>query len=433
MNTKITIYRPAQIGGQITKIETANASIIIDLGHNLPGTNEHDAYDTQEAITTITQDVDAIFYTHYHGDHIGLGVHVPADIPQYMGKVAKEIAICKYSHLTYIPEETAKQDAIIWQQWAKNLRTYEARKIVQIGDIQITPFMVSHSAYDAYMLLIQTPDKRILFTGDFRTHGYLGKGVEKVLRTYVKQVDVLIIEGTMLSRTEDSPIPEASIQKMASDVMTLHKYVFVQCSSTDLERLASIYAAARKAKPKSLFVVDDYQAEILRTFANTAGKVLAKKSGKERNLFTFDKVCTYVEKSVKLYSRMIEDGFVLLVRPTEKFERIIDSLMPAFSKLNTAFLYSQWLGYLQHPDCKMDSFIHLQEKLERAGASWFACHTSGHASTEALRMVCEITHPTTAIIPIHHAPEADFARIGLADNLTTKIVTQDTESITFKY
>ncbi len=265
MNTKITIYRPAQIGGQITKIETANASIIIDLGHNLLGTDKHDAYNTQAAIQNITKGVDAIFYTHYHGDHIGLGVHVPAKIPQYMGQVAKEIAICKYSHLTYIPEKTAKQD-------------------------------------------------------------------------------VLIIEGTMLSRTGDSPIPEASIQKMASDVMKLHKYVFVQCSSTDLERLASIYAAARKAKPKSLFVVDDYQAEILRTFANTADKVLAKKSGKERNLFTFDRVYTYVEKSIKLYSRMIKDGFVMLVRPTEKFERIIDSLMPAFSKLNTAFFILTMVG-----------------------------------------------------------------------------------------
>ena len=32
---QITIYRATQIGGQITRISTANTSIIIDLGLNL--------------------------------------------------------------------------------------------------------------------------------------------------------------------------------------------------------------------------------------------------------------------------------------------------------------------------------------------------------------------------------------------------------------
>ena len=37
---RITIHRAEQIGGQITRISTANTSIIIDLGHNLPKNEE---------------------------------------------------------------------------------------------------------------------------------------------------------------------------------------------------------------------------------------------------------------------------------------------------------------------------------------------------------------------------------------------------------
>ena len=48
---QITIHRATQIGGQITRISTAHASIIIDLGHNLPNRAEdEDVYDNDRAI-----------------------------------------------------------------------------------------------------------------------------------------------------------------------------------------------------------------------------------------------------------------------------------------------------------------------------------------------------------------------------------------------
>ena len=97
---QITIHRAAQIGGQITRISTAQSSIIIDLGHNLPNnTMDEDAYDNDRAIGEITEGCSAILYTHYHGDHIGLFHHVPDNIPQYIGKVAKQIVCKTYKQL----------------------------------------------------------------------------------------------------------------------------------------------------------------------------------------------------------------------------------------------------------------------------------------------------------------------------------------------
>lgn len=44
-------------------------------------------------------------------------------------------------------------------------------KPIDIGVFKITPYLVDHSAYDAYSLLIEAEGKRLLYSGDFRAHG----------------------------------------------------------------------------------------------------------------------------------------------------------------------------------------------------------------------------------------------------------------------
>ena len=48
----------------------------------------------------------------------------------------------------------------------------KADEPVTIKDIKVTPLVVDHSAYNAYMLLIEADGKKILHTGDFRNHGF---------------------------------------------------------------------------------------------------------------------------------------------------------------------------------------------------------------------------------------------------------------------
>lgn len=82
---KITIHRGIdQIGGCITEITTDNARILIDLGQNLPDGEGVVNYELAnfDAIEKITKDIDAIFYTHYHGDHLGHFYLVPDSISQ---------------------------------------------------------------------------------------------------------------------------------------------------------------------------------------------------------------------------------------------------------------------------------------------------------------------------------------------------------------
>ena len=180
---KITIHRGLkQIGGCITEISTEKTKIFIDLGHNLPKGDKpvNDPKANEETIKELTKNCKAIFYTHYHGDHIDLYKFVPDTIPQYIGEVAKQVMICKSKTLADYPEKTnvTKEDVAKLETF----ETYTANKEVPIDDITVTPYFVSHSACDAYMFLIESNGKTILHTGDFREHGYLGKGLEKMLK-----------------------------------------------------------------------------------------------------------------------------------------------------------------------------------------------------------------------------------------------------------
>lgn len=82
-----------------------------------------------------------------------------------------------YFHPT--PELRASKKAI------ESFISYEAAKPVKVGDIVVTLYYVSHSSPDAYMFVIECYGHTVLHTGDFRDHGYRGKGLEPTIQKYI--------------------------------------------------------------------------------------------------------------------------------------------------------------------------------------------------------------------------------------------------------
>lgn len=410
---QITIYRATQIGGQITRISTAHASIIIDLGHNLPNhAEDEDAYDNDRAIAEITKDCSAILYTHYHGDHIGLFHHVPNNIPQYIGEVAKQVVCRKYKQLSFLRELSQQQKYRHALTVASGMHTFHENQKLRFGDIVVTPYFVSHSAYDAYMFLIEAEGKRILHTGDFRGHGYLSKGLILTIQKYIGQVDVLIIEGTMLARKDETILTESVLSQKAAELIKEHKYVFVHCSSTDMERLASFKNATRSMFPKRPLLADEYQKDILALFSETAGK--------KSPCFDFGKIYTYSEKNPKLKAWMQEKGFTMFIRVSASFNRLLDLILPMLPVEGKPLLiYSMWDGYINRDDTRNEDYVYLQKRF----AEVVQLHTSGHATADTLRRVCELTNPRLAILPIHRDKGTDLSSIGIPSQLQERIVT----------
>ena len=128
---------------------------------------------------------------------------------------------------------------------------------ITIDDITVTPFQVSHSSADSYMLKIKCDGKTILHTGDFRGHGYMGNGIYKVIDKFhiAGNVDILITEGTNVDNNTKSILPEYVLKKEFKEVLRQYKNTFIICSSTDADRLESIYSA-NKESVRRPFIVD---------------------------------------------------------------------------------------------------------------------------------------------------------------------------------
>ena len=49
-------------------------------------------------------------------------------------------------------------------------------------DLVFKPLLVDHSAYNSFMFLIEADGKKVLYTGDYRNHGYKGKLFKPMLK-----------------------------------------------------------------------------------------------------------------------------------------------------------------------------------------------------------------------------------------------------------
>ena len=416
---KITIHRGInQIGGCITEVQSASGTkILIDLGHNLPDAEGQveDEYDVPENLDRLLDGVSAVFYTHYHGDHLAFEAAVAErGVDQYLGCLAKRVKQKFYAHMQNIPREDLRQKYEHALQAVNGFKKYSPNKPVTVGDIKITPYYVSHSAADAYMFVIECDGKKILHTGDFRDHGYLGCHLSGVLHKFVvgERIDVLITEGTMLSRNDVRMMSEEDLQQKAYELMSGYKYAFVLCSSSDPDRLASFYQATVRHSGR-LFMADGYQCKLLETFTNYLGR--------NRRIYDFTKAVVY---DGTLRPGLMDTGFTMVVRNSDKFRRWLDGLMHLLPEEETVFIYSQFKGYIlpEHTayNAATDKFVHSYNwNLEYL-------HTSGHASRDTLAMVCNTVNPTSAIIPIHRENGSDFTSLDISEELKGKVVTSDT-------
>lgn len=370
----LTIHRGAhQIGGCCTEVRTDQARILIDFGDELPEPGQVSRPLELEGVTHGKPDCGGVFFTHYHGDHVGQIGSILPGIPLYMGTAAKEIfSLYQQRVSAHHPAATAETLAAI--------RPISPLGKVQAGNIKVTPLAVDHSAYDAYMFLVEAQGKRILHTGDYRLHGFKGKGVLTALEKYAGQVDVLITEGTTFSRAGQEAVTEGDVEREAIRLLREHKYVFLLCSSTNIDRLAAFFAAAKKAG--RIFVCDSYQKSVL--------DVVTRHSGEKSPLYDFSRVLTYGQNLLPL---MKEKGFCMPIRDGEWTR----SLVEQFDPKESLFVYSMWTGYLEREPA-------FQALLD--GKNSVILHASGHGSPEQVKAVCDVVRPRVGVIPIHtDAPE----------------------------
>ncbi|ETP71353.1 putative hydrolase of the metallo-beta-lactamase superfamily [Lachnospiraceae bacterium JC7] len=351
-----------QIGGVCTEVATDEARILFDFGSPLEDEGDQNPLSI-EGITKGEVDCDAIFLTHYHGDHVGEIPSIKAGIPVYMQKTARKLLLAQQQHMQCHGQEV----------WADGARDLEYGVPVIIKNLKITPIESDHSAIDSLMFLVEGHGKRILITGDYRMHGYHAERMEKTLRE-MGHIDLMITEGTNLTNDYKGIYKnEKDVENRFKELKQKYKYVFMFTSSSNIDRVS---AFSRQVPYGQYVITDDYQKRILEI------------ADEERE----DK---YKSHKVLYYSDYLKDkmencGFGMVVRTGDKFCQIVKKYFDEYPD-DTILIYSMWSGYRTLPEVK---------KILDIAKNQETIHVSGHITKEDLEKVIEIIKSDKIVI--HH-------------------------------
>lgn len=380
-----------QIGGSCIEVEQDGKRLLIDLGLPLDApANTANLIPNGLLLDGTDQSLLGILISHPHLDHYGLLAHVGSSVPVGLGPAARRLL---ETAAPFLPG-TWPVPSCGW--------SYESQKPIKIGPFTVTPYLVDHSAYDAYALLIEAGGDRLFYSGDFRGHGRKAVLLDRLVATPPTGIDALLVEGSSLTRLPlDARFPtEAEIEaQLVAELQATEGLALVHTSAQNIDRIVSIFRASRRCGRR--VVIDLYAAAILEATGNL-------------NLPQSDwpDVALYVPE---LQRRQIKRGamFDLLARHS-RHRIFIDDLaaLPSQSTLlfrplhrgdleraqclgGAKYIYSQWEGYWDS-----GSYDELKSFLAQWDIPKVSLHTSGHACPADLRRFVGALNPGK-VVPIH--------------------------------
>jgi len=405
---KLIIHRGTkEIGGSCVELRSDKTRIIIDLGMPLVNA-QNEPFDGKQlegkSIPELIEShvlpkvsglyseeekgIDAVLISHPHQDHYGLLRYINPEIPVYMSRGAR--ALIEASDI-FIPTKANLRNVTTFKMWEPFI----------IDDLVITPQLVDHSGFDAAAFLIEGEGRKILYSGDFRGHGRKRTLFDNTISHPIKDIDCLLLEGSMLGRGEGHYKDEEAVEdKMESMFKNKSNIAFVFCSSQNIDRLVSIYRATKRTR--QTLVIDLYTAYILDSLKDISDKLPQywwpdirvffswghQKILRDNGLDSFVKKCV----SARIYKEEIsrdKKNMVMITKYNSAFKRLIGYLGDLTGALG---VYSMWEGYLEQSD--------FRKPLQRQGIEFETIHTSGHAPERDLERLVKAFNPK-CVVPIH--------------------------------
>ena len=362
-----------QIGGCITEITCKETKILIDFGNDLEDMKNLFELD---GLTYGKSKYNAVFITHSHIDHIGLINNINEDIPIYV-----EESSLKIYNITC--------DFCGEEKQTRKINTFKIYDTIQINDMKVTPYRVDHSSYNSCMFVIEGEDKKILHTGDFRLHG---RKKDETLNNLKKigKVDLLITEGTSLSRNTLEYSTEEQLEKEAVEYMKKYDQVFIMHSSTNIDRTISFIKSALKENKNYILDLFTYslnkvvnmniKVDYKKIFVWKPLKYSLKDETFKNKYMDFD-TCSFFGKryAMNVKVSMLED---------------IKKLKEKGLITNACLIYSMWYGYIEKEE-KLRNFI---DEIKNMGIEFKELHTSGHADINSMKKLNEIVNPDKTIV-----------------------------------
>jgi len=389
---RVCIHRGSkQIGGSCVEIESRGQRLLVDLGLPLDADENTSQYLPEvSGLDGNDPTLLGVLISHPHIDHFGLLAHISPRVPVGMGAAARRILIAA---APFLPTNLSVPE---------NGWDYLSGQSFNIGDFRITPFLVDHSAYDAYSLMIENGGKSIFYSGDFRAHGRKAALFEYLVDNPPTNIDSLLLEGSSLGRQgNDSQSPtEKEIEARLIDVFsTTEGLAMVHTSAQNIDRIVSIFRASKRTGRK--LIIDLYTAAILEA---TANKNIPQSSWPEVALFVPQSQRVQIKKNAwfdllkrhasnRIYIEDIQQAprkSTLLFRPLHRFDLERGECLEG-----ATYIYSLWEGYWER-----GAYEEVEAWLERHAIPKHSIHTSGHACPGDLKKFVAAVNPRK-VIPIH--------------------------------
>lgn len=383
----LIIHRSAhKIGGNCIELQCDGQRLLLDAGQPL------DAIESQEPVLPPTLDLSSpatVLISHPHADHYGLLRGLPASWQVWTGEASAD--------LIGLSAALGRWNTPVMATWLH-------RRPFQVGPFRITPLLTDHSAFDAYMLLIEAAGQRLLYTGDFRIHGRKAGLVQRLMANPPERLDALIMEGTTLGREGSIPSEEDLEYRFADLFQRTTGRVFVAWAGSQADRAVTLVRACIRSKRR--LVVDIYTADILRRLQRWSPRMPQAGSPPISTVITTGLSRSYRRRGwgQTVDSLASAQGAFSVRRLRDEADAVImtrESLLRDFTKgglqptPKDAWCWSQWRGYLQSPKGKS-----VQDWFTQRGCPDEHLHTSGHARPEDLRAFAAAMRPRV-LIPVH--------------------------------
>ncbi len=397
---RVRIHRGShEIGGTCIEVEAAGKRIVLDIGLPLDAEDDAALLPPVSGFREPDDTLLAVAISHPHQDHYGLAHHLRPELPVLIGEAAHGILRAASA---FTPSGVT----------FANASHFKDRQVISLGPFEITPYLVDHSAYDAYAFLVAAEGKRLFYSGDVRGHGRKARVFETLLKHPPANVDVLLMEGTVIGR-EDAGKQFRTEQDLEAVFVTQIKATQGLClawsSGQNIDRIVTIFRACKRARRQ--LILDLYTAEILRATGNpnlpqgTWEGVLIYVPEAQRQQVkraaTFELIERYRQQRI-FPERLAEvaSHTVMLFRPSMAAE-----LEQADCLHGARLLYSLWEGYLAQE--RLQPF-HVW--LARHQIPLIPIHTSGHASVTDLKRLATAIN-AKRVVPIHSEQPGRFAEL----------------------
>lgn len=385
-----------EIGGSCIELEHEGSRIVLDLGRPLTAGWADDVPlpDVPGLASGDDPSLLGVILSHGHADHWGLVPLLPASVPRYCGQATADIL----------------RAATFWGLGVDLHETghLSDRVPLVLGPFTVTPYLVDHSAYDAYALLVEAGGERLFYSGDIRAHGRKAALFDRLLADPPRDVDVLLLEGTNVRpEGEELEKPIASERDVEDDLVATLRGVsglgVVLSSAQNVDRLVTAYRAAKRCG--RTLVIDPYTADVARATGNTnipvpgpewlAVRVYITQRQRVRIKKAEEFARASEVKAVRVFAEELaaDPGRFLLYGA---FSGEVGALVRSGALTSDGVaVWSLWDGYLVDP-----SGTRLQSTLADAGLELVHHHTSGHASAADLARLQAALAPRRTV-PIH--------------------------------